>query len=192
MKKKLFLSLLVLGLPLVLLAQNTATGIKKAGQLPVKKVSFNGAAKSPFMSQKEIDAIEARKEAEQKRINDEIVAKRKAEQEAIERAQRKQMLCEELKRYPSRIIRKGIQIDGILGKDAIVNGQVVSRGTKIDVQLKNTKVKLTDTEEIEVSKLMEECGFNTKKLKVKVVDVTDNSVWFVYKGERFQVKLPLL
>ena len=47
-----------------------------------------------------------------------------------------------------------------MGRDAIVNGQVLSIGNKI--------------------------------LGAKVVTVTDDAVWFVYKGERFQVKLPLL
>ena len=184
MKKKLFLSLLVLGFPLVLFAQDIKKPVKPSTKT-TEKVSFTaGNTRSPFMSKEDVYKIEAAKKAE--KLEQAEAARLEKERLEKERQEmlRKQILCEELKRHPSRVIRESIQIDGILGKDAIVNGEVVPKGKKIAIQLKDTeKAKLSE---------MEECGFNTKDNKVKVVSVTSDSVWFVYKGERFQVKLLLL
>lgn len=158
MKKKLFLSFIILGLPLILLAQNVNT--KAAGQLSVKKVAFNTTNRNPFLSKEEVFKIETMKREEQRRLEVQKLEEiRKAEEERLALL-RKKLLEEELRRHPSREIKDKIKIDGILGKDAIINGEVVSIGNKI--------------------------------LGAKVVAVTDSSVWFLYKGERFQVKLPLL
>jgi len=190
MKKKLLLSLLVLGFPLVLLAEDTATSTKAAEVLPVKKVTFNAGTntKSPFMSQAEVDKLAADKKAailaaqEKERIEKERLEKERAEM------LRKQILCDELKRHPSRIVSGNIKVDGIMGKDAIVNGSVVSQGKKITVTLVDVKEKGKEM----LVKDIEYCGLKTKNLKIKVVSVKDDSVWLVYKGERFQVKLPLM
>ena len=71
-----------------------------------------------------------------------------------------QILEEEIRRYPARAVMYKIRVDGILGREAIVNGEVVGIGSKV--------------------------------LGAKVVSITDDSVWFTYKGQRFQRKLPLL
>ena len=94
---------------------------------------------------------------------------------------RNKILCDETKRHPARAVEKNIHLDGIMGRDAIINGQVLSKGSKFTVP-------------VTIAKDLESCdfNFNPKKYKVKVVSVTSDSVWLVYKGERFQVKLPLL
>ena len=158
MKRILLFIMIIIGLPLILLAQNINT--KAAGQLPLKKVSFNATSRNPFLSKEEVFKIEAMKKAEQRRLEAQRLAEiQKAEEERLA-ILRKQLLEEELRRHPSREIRDKITVDGILGTDAIVNGQVISIGNKI--------------------------------LGAKVISVTGESVWFVYKGERFEVKMPLM
>jgi hypothetical protein len=162
MKKKLLLTLLILGMPLILSAQKTRGIESKPGNqvLLAKRVSFNASKRNPFLSKEEVFKIEEMRKAEIRRLElkrlEEI---RKAEEER-KRLLQQQILEEELRRHPSREVSDKIKIDGIMGRDAIVNGQVLSIGNKI--------------------------------LGAKVVAVTDDAVWFVYKGERFQVKLPLL
>ena len=158
MKRKLFLSLLVLGLPLILGAQTTDKTIKHVA--PVKKVLFNASKRNPFLSKEEIFKIEAMKREEQLRLETQRQEEIRRLEEARIKALREQLKHEEMLRHPSREVSDKIKVDGILGNDAIVNGQLVSIGNKV--------------------------------LGAKVISVTDSSVWFVYKGERFQVKLPLM
>lgn len=157
MKNKLFLTLVILGLPLIINAQNIDKAVK---QLPAKKVAFNAGKRNPFLSKEEVFKIETMKKEEQRRLEAQRLEEIRKAREEREALLRKKMLEEEMRLHPSREVRDKLKIDGILGRDAIVNGQVVSIGQKI--------------------------------LGAKVVAVTDSSVWFVYKGERFQVKLPLM
>ena len=183
MKKTLLLSLLVLGFPLLVIAQDTNTTTKAAGQaLPVKKVSFTaGNTKSPFISKEEAIKIEQKRiEEEQKRIAAEQAAIeewKKQQQEIM----RKKILCDETKRHPARAVENSIHLDGIIGANAIINGITMTKGSKFVVPVKLAP----DSEGCDFN-------FNPDKFKIKVVSVTENSVWLVYKGERFEVKLPLL
>ncbi len=183
MKKKLLLSLVVLLVPLFLFAQEAKTTAKVAATTPVKKVSFNvgNDTKSPFISKEEALKIEAAKKAAIQAEIDAQNAARIAWEQQQKEIRRKKILCDETKRHPARAVEKNIHLDGILGKDVIINGLVMSKGTKFVVPVK-------------LAKDLEGCDFNydPSKYKVKVVDIKDDSVWLVYKGERFQVKLPLL
>lgn len=183
MKKKLLFSLLVLGFPLVLLAADTAADTKAASATSVKKVKFatNKDTKSPFISKEEAIKIEAAKKAEEKRIKDAEEAARIAAEQARQEALRKKILCDELKRHPSRIISKSVALNGIMGSDAIINGKVVSKGSELAVKLK-------DTEKAKVEEI-EECGFDINNIKVKVIKVKSNSAVLSYKGERFKVEM---
>ncbi len=125
-----------------------------------KKVTFNPVKRNPFLSKEEVIKIEQMRKAELRRLaEEEAERKRKAEEER-KRLLQQQILEEEMKRHPARAVMDKIRVDGILGREAIVNGDVVGIGSKV--------------------------------LGAKVVAIKDDSVWFTYKGERFQRKLPLL
>jgi len=131
-----------------------------AQNVSVKKTSFNPIKRNPFLSKEEVLQIEQAKKAQLRReAEEEAERKRRAEEERKRLLQQK-ILEEEMRRYPARAIMNKIRVDGILGKEAIVNGEVVGIGAKV--------------------------------LGAKVVSITDDSVWFTYKGQRFQRKLPLL
>ncbi len=172
--KKLFGIFLALSFPIVLLAEapmneveqakkenkTESTKATKVASPTVKKVTFNPGARNPFLSMDEVTLIEQRRKAEIRRAEEEKERQIREAQAEKERLMRLQIEMEERKRYPAREIMDKIRIDGILGKDAIVNSEVVGVGSIV--------------------------------LGAKVVAVTDDSVWFLYKGQRFQRKLPLL
>lgn len=179
MKKKLFYTLVFLSVPLILsaesinktaavknstnktvAAENSAKASKAGKGNAVKTANFRPGERNPFLSDEEITKIEQEKEAEKRRLIEEERAKIEAEIEAKKKAAQEEIKRRELLLHPSREIVDKISVDGILGNDAIVNGEVVSVGSKV--------------------------------LGAKVLKVTDNSVWFIYKGEHFQVKLALL
>ncbi len=87
--------------------------------------------RDPFLSREEVDSIDKARLAEQKRLLDE---RKKAEaieiakREALERQRRYE---EELARNPARAIIDKITIDGIMGNEAIVNGNVVGIGDTV-------------------------------------------------------------
>ena len=116
--------------------------------------------RDPFLSMEEVDSIEKARLAEQKRIADERRRMEELERQRRAELERQRQLEEELKRNPARAIIDKITIDGILGTEAIVNGEIV--------------------------------GVNGTVLGAKVVKVSDDSVTFVYKGQRFVKKLPLM
>ena len=183
MKKKLLLSLLVLGFPLLVIAQDTNTTTKAAGQaLPVKKVSFNASnAKSPFISKEEAYQIELKKKEEEEAAKQALIKAQEEWKKKQAEILRKKILCDETKRHPARAVEKSIHLDGIIGANAIINGITMTKGSKFVVPVK-------------LAPDLEGCdfNFNPDKFKIKLVSVTENSVWLVYKGERFEVKLPLL
>ena len=135
----------------------TPASAKAAG---VKKVSFNPSKRNPFLSKEEVIKIEQMKKAEQRRLAEEAAERERQAKAERERILKQKILEDEIRRYPARAIMYNIRVDGILGKEAIVNGEVVGIGSKV--------------------------------LGAKVVSITDDSVWFTYKGQRFQRKLPLL
>ena len=126
----------------------------------IKKVAFNPIDRNPFLSKEETIKIDQMRKAEQRRLAAEEAERKRQAEEARKRLIQQQILEEEIKRHPARAVMYKIHVDGIMGRDAIVNGEVVSKGSKI--------------------------------LGATVVSITDDSVWFTYKGERFQRKLPLL
>ena len=126
----------------------------------VKKVSFNPSRRNPFLSKEEVIKIEQMRKAEQRRLAEEAAERERQAKLERERILKQKILEDEIRRYPARAIMYKIRIDGILGKEAIVNGEVVGKGSKV--------------------------------LGATVVSVTDDSVWFTYKGQRFERKLPLL
>ena len=125
-----------------------------------KKVSFIPSIRNPFLSKEETLKLEQMKKAQKRREEEEAAERERLARLERERLLKEQILREELARYPARAIMYKINVDGILGNEAIVNGEVVSVGSKI--------------------------------MGAKVVSITDESVWFVYKGQRFERKLPLL
>ncbi len=126
----------------------------------VKKVSFNPGRRNPFLSKEEVIKIDQMRKAEQRRLVEEEAERERQAKAERERILKQKILEDEIRRYPARAIMYKIRVDGILGKEAIVNGEVVGIGSKV--------------------------------LGAKVVSITDDSVWFTYKGQRFQRKLPLL
>ena len=170
MSKKLIYLFLMMCIALPVFAQENKEEAKEAQSqenkateekiISVKRVSFNPTKRNPFLSKEEVLMIEQRRKAEKRRLEEEAAERERLAREERKRLLQEQILKEELERYPARAVMYKINIDGILGKEAIVNGEVVSIGSKI--------------------------------LGAKVVAITDDSVWFVYKGQRFERKLPLL
>lgn len=130
------------------------------GQQVIKKVVFISPKRNPFLSQEEINAIEQEHKAKLRRLEEEKQEKLRLAQEAMRLKKQREIEEEEMRRYPARKIMHKIKVEGILGKEAIVNGDVVGVGSVV--------------------------------LGAKVVSITDDSVWFVFEGQRFQKKLPLL
>ena len=164
MKRTFSISLLLI-LPLFLMAQKVEITQENKPTTPtqnvkVKKVSFNPSRRNPFLSKEEVIKIDQMRKAEQRRLAAEEAERQRKAEEERKRILQQQILEEELRRYPARAIMYKIRVDGIMGREAIVNGEVVGIGAKV--------------------------------LGAKVVSITDDSVWFVYKGQRFQRKLPLL
>lgn len=141
---------------------NSASGAKAKVNMQEKKV-IHFAPKStrdPFLSREEVDTIEKARAAEQKRITDERKRLEDAEKARRDAQMKQKEYEEELKRNPARAIIDKISVDGILGTEAIVNGEIKGIGDAV--------------------------------LGAKIVSVSDNSVTFVYKGQRFVKKLPLI
>ena len=149
-------------LPVIANAQDEQT--KKTDStirsVTVKRVSFNPIDRNPFLSKEELIKIEQMRKAEQRRLAAEEAERKRQAEEERKRLLQQKILEEEIRRHPARAVMYKIRVDGILGKEAIVNGEVVGIGSKI--------------------------------LGAKVVSITDDAVWFTYKGERFQRKLPLM
>ena len=139
---------------------NKTTPQKPSNSPTVKKVSFNPIDRNPFLSKEEVIKIDQMRKAEQRRLAAEEAERKRQAEEERKRLLQQKILEEEIRRHPARAVMYKILVDGILGKEAIVNGEVVGLGAKV--------------------------------LGAKVVSITDDSVWFTYKGERFQRKLPLL
>ncbi len=142
-------------------ASSATAAAKKANKEAAPRVVFAPTnSRDPFLSREEVDSIEKARLAEQKRIADERKRMEELERQRRAELERQRQLEEELKRNPARAIIDKITIDGILGTEAIVNGEIV--------------------------------GVNGTVLGAKVVKVSDDSVTFVYKGQRFVKKLPLM
>ncbi|MCR5504807.1 MAG: hypothetical protein K6E94_04510 [Elusimicrobiaceae bacterium] len=135
MKKKLFFTLVMLSVPLLLSAEagtvakanekSVLTTAKTSGTVKGNiKTSFQPNNRNPFLSNEDSLKIEERKKAEERRKKEEERLAEIARQKKIEEL-RQRILLEELIRHPSIEIRKNISVDGILGDSAIVNGDVV-------------------------------------------------------------------
>ncbi|MDR0952619.1 MAG: hypothetical protein LBM71_00255 [Elusimicrobiota bacterium] len=132
-----------------------------SANLDGQKTEFKPASKrDPFLSKQEVAEIERARLAEQKRIIEERKRLEAAEKAKRDEIERQKLLQEELKRNPARAIVNKINVEGILGSEAIINGEVKAIGSTV--------------------------------LGAKVVEVSDSSVTFVYKGQRFVKKLPLM
>lgn len=141
---------------------NSTSGAKQKVEVQKKEV-VRFAPKSlrdPFLSKEEVDTIEKARAAEEKRLADERKKLEDAERARRAALQKQKEYEEELKRNPARAIIDKISVDGILGKEAIINGDIKGIGGDV--------------------------------LGAKIVAVSDNSVTFVYKGQRFVKKLPLI
>ena len=176
MKNKLFLSFMILAIPLLLSAQDTNISQVASKAQANKKVSFNSSKRDPFISKEESIKLKQMREEELRRQREAEEAARIAAEKERRELLRKQILCDEMKRHPSRIISQSVKLDGIMGSDAIINGKVVSKGGEIVVKLK-------DTEKAKVQEIVE-CGFDINNIKVK-----NSSVLLTYKGENFKVKM---
>lgn len=158
MKKKLLFTFVILGMPFLLSAQGVGNEVQQT--LDIKKVVFNATKRNPFLSKEEVIKIDQMRKAEKHRLEAEAAERQRLAREERMRRLREEILREELRRHPSREVMDKLNVEGILGSQAIVNQEVVNIGTKI--------------------------------FGAKIVAITDNSVWFIYKGERFERKLPLL
>jgi len=178
MKKKLFFTFVFLGAPLLLSAaiqENTvsvgsntmetvsASPVKTNNETKGKKtqVVFNSKARNPFLSAEDIAKIEGMKRAEELRKQKEKEAAEAAAKEAKRRAMQEEIERQERLRHPSREIIGSISVDGILDKLAIVNGEIVSRGSKV---LGAEVIRITD----------DYVRFNYKGEKFNVAIKTDN------------------
>ena len=140
----------------------SASGAKaKVNMQEKKEVRFAPKnSRDPFLSREEVDTIEKARAAEEKRIGDERKRLEDAEKARRDAQMKQKEYEEELKRNPARAIIDKISVDGILGNEAIVNGEIKGIGDVVQ--------------------------------GAKIVSVSDNSVTFVYKGQRFVKKLPLI
>ncbi len=182
MKKKLLLSLVVLSIPLLLSAQDINAEQIESQTNENKKVTFNSSKRDPFISKEESIKLEQMKAEEIRRQKEAEQAAKIAAEKERKKLLRKQILCDEMKRHPSREVRDNIQIDGILDNDVIINGMILSIGSTFSVPIKNQKE-------------LENCGLNPndlKKFKVKILSVAGTTIQFIYKGERFEKKMPLI
>jgi hypothetical protein len=141
---------------------NNVSGVKPKVNFEQKtaKVFAPKSMRNPFLSKEEVASIDKARDDEE--------AKNQAERQQAENAQRAKMQAEEkqrayeeeIKRNPARAVMDKLSVDGILGNQAIINGEVRSVGAEV--------------------------------MGAKIVSVSENSVTFVYKGQRFVKKLPLI
>lgn len=142
-------------------AAKAASSKKKGDKENAPRVVFAPTNnRDPFLSMEEVDTIEKARLAEQKRIADEKKRLEELEKQRRAELEEQRRREEELKRNPARAIIDKIKIDGILGNEAIINGEVVPKGGTV--------------------------------LGAQVIKITDNAVTFVYKGQKFVKKLPLM
>lgn len=142
-------------------ASSSTAAVKKENKESAPRVVFAPTnSRDPFLSMEEVESIKKARLAEQKRIADERKRLEELERQRRAELERQRRLEEELKRNPARAVIDKITVDGILGTEAIVNGEVV--------------------------------GVNGRVLGARVIKVSDDSVTFVYKGQRFVKKLPLM
>lgn len=141
---------------------NSAAGAKAKVNMQEKQdIRFAPKnTRDPFLSREEVDTIQKARDAEQKRIDEERRKIEDAEKARRDAQMKQKEYEEELKRNPARAIIDKISVDGILGNEAIVNGEIKGIGAVV--------------------------------MGAKIVSVSDNSVTFVYKGQRFVKKLPLI
>jgi len=165
--KKFIYIFLFLNMSALLCAQQPKADAKKTPgkeaaiqNVAVKKVTFNPNRRNPFLSKEEVIQIEQERKARQRKAAEEAAARERQLKAEREKLLKQKIWEEEMRRYPARAVMYKLHVDGILGSEAIVNGEVVSIGSKV--------------------------------LGATVVSITDDSVWFTYKGQRFQRKLPLL
>lgn len=114
-------------------SKNSGAVPQKEGDSSIKtKVFFKPrTTRDPFLSKEESVRIEAARLAEQRKIEEE---RREQERQARQRQaelERQKLIEEEIRRNPAREIMNKLTIDGILGTEAIVNGQIVRKGTVI-------------------------------------------------------------
>ena len=140
---------------------NSAQAKKKADKSSSQRVVFApSSSRDPFLSMEEVEVIEKARLAEQKRLADEKKRLEELERQRRAEAEKQRLYEEDLKRNPARAVMGKIQIDGIVGTDAIINGKFVSKGDTVE--------------------------------GATIVKVSENSVSFVYKGQKFVKKLPLM
>jgi len=137
---------------------------KVVAGIRIEKVEFPDALeRDPTLSEKEreriafIKAEKLRREREEKEARE--AAERKKQQEEELRRQRE----EALRKDPSREVKSRIYIQGLIDKEAIINGQIYSEGD----------------------------GFYVKgnRNRIKVISVKSDRIIFEYKGKRFSKQI---
>jgi hypothetical protein len=96
-------------------------------------------SRDPFLSKEEVESIERARQDEIKRIEQERKRLMEAERARLEELEERRRREEELRKNPSREIINKISIDGIVGSEAIINGQFKKIGDHI-LGAKITKV----------------------------------------------------
>jgi hypothetical protein len=132
-------------MPFALWAQDTAATVSKkseisnSGQLTKSASAADNQAKSvrqtktvvfapassrdPFLSKEEVDAIERTRQSEIQRIEQERKRLLDAERARLAELEEKRRREEELRKNPAKEIINKISVDGIVGSEAIINGQ---------------------------------------------------------------------
>jgi hypothetical protein len=102
-----------------------------AAQEAPKSVFNPDNKRDPFLSADEAASIERQRLAELRRREEERLRREAAEQARLAEIERLRLLEEELRRNPAREVINRLRVDGIVGQDAIVNGQLKSIGESI-------------------------------------------------------------
>ena len=87
--------------------------------------------RDPFLSREEVASIEAARQAEMRRLEDERRQLEVQERARLAEEERLRKLAEELAKNPARAIINKIKIDGFVGNEAIINGQFKSVGDTV-------------------------------------------------------------
>lgn len=100
------------------------------------------SARDPFLSQEEVEAIKKARADEEKRKQAEVARQAELARQAEIARQKQLELEEEMRRNPARAVIGKIKVNGILGTDAIINGQLKSVGGVVEGA---RIVRITDT-----------------------------------------------
>ena len=124
---KIIFAFIFLLQPLLIYAQEESAPPPKRAVRNFSPVS----KRDPFLSREEVASIEAARQAEIKRLEDERKQLEMQEKARLAEEERLRKIAEELAKNPARAIINKIRIDGFVGNEAIINGQFKSVGDSV-------------------------------------------------------------